>query len=103
MKKTETDIQAEIRVALCKLGCKVFRTNSGIFYTADGRPTRIGVVGQSDLQGHRPDGRAFYIEVKADNGKPSTEQLKFIAEMKRSGAIAGVAWSVDDAIRIITE
>lgn len=32
--KRETILQNKIRVALSKAGCKVFRTNSGLFYTS---------------------------------------------------------------------
>lgn len=100
--KRETDIQNKIRVALCEFGCVVHRCNTGVFYTKDGRPVKIGEVGHSDLYGHNADGIAFYLEVKTPVGKASQEQLRFIEAMARSGAIAGFARSVEDAVRIVT-
>lgn len=98
---TETDIQTEIRVALSEHGCIVHRTNSGIYYTQDGRPVRIGAPGQSDLQGHRADGKCFYIEVKKPGQKPRENQLNFLQAMRDSGAIAGVAHSVEEALEVV--
>lgn len=100
--KRETEIQNRIRAALCDFGCIVHRCNTGVFYTKDGRPIKIGEVGHSDLYGHNADGVAFYLEVKTPVGEASQEQIKFIEAMARSGAIAGFARSVEDAVRIVT-
>ncbi len=100
--KKETILQNKIILELCKRGCKVHRTNSGLFYTPYGEKIRIGFPGQSDLQGHRPqDGRCFYIEVKFEDGKIKPEQKKFVSAMQDSGALAGFARSVEDAIKIV--
>lgn len=64
MGKKETKVSDAIRLELCKLGCKVFRAQVGLFYTQYGQYINIGVVGESDLHGHRPDGKAFYLETK---------------------------------------
>lgn len=98
---TEHDIQTLISLELSRHGCVVHRTNSGVYYTKDGRPVRIGHRGQSDLQGHRPDGKCFYIEVKKPGEKPRQNQLDFIEAMKNSGAIAGWADSVEKAVDIV--
>lgn len=98
---TETSIQAAIRIELSKRGCFVQRTNSATLYTKDGRPVRIGIPGQSDLCGHRPDGRAWYIEVKKPGQKPRKNQQDFLDAMRNSGALAGVAHSVDEAVEIV--
>jgi hypothetical protein len=83
--KKETILQNKIIVELCKRGCKVHRTNSGLFYTPYGEKIRIGFPGQSDLQGHRNiDGKCFYIEVKYEDGKIREEQKKFIKSMQDS-------------------
>ena len=97
----ETNIGNEICVALSKRGCKIFRSQSGHFYTKYGSEIVIGVVGESDYHGHRKDGKAFYIETKTDKGKLSKDQKKFLRAMYESGALAGVARSVDDALLII--
>lgn len=99
---TETDIQTAIRIELSKRGCFVQRTNVGTFYMADGRPVRIGIPGQSDLCGHRPgDGRAWYIEVKRPGEEPRENQERFLRQMRDSGALAGVAHSVEEAVGIV--
>lgn len=99
---TETDIMRSIMVKLSELGCVCLRTNAGTFYTRDGRPVRIGIPGQSDLCGHRPgDGRAFYIEVKRPGEKSRGNQERFLRQMRNSGALAGVAHSVEEAVEIV--
>lgn len=99
---TETDIQTAIRIELSKRGCFVQRTNSATLYTKDCRPVRIGIPGQSDLCGHRPgDGRAFYIEVKRSGEKPRENQERFLQQMRDTGALAGAAHSVEEAVGIV--
>ena len=99
---TETDIQTAIRIELSKRGCFVQRTNSATLYTKDGRPVRIGMPGQSDLCGHRgTDGRCFYIEVKKPGQKPRKNQQDFLDAMRNTGALAGVAHSVEEAVGIV--
>ena len=98
---TETDLMRSISIELCRRGCIVHRTNSGILYTKDGRPIRIGVPGMSDLQGHRPDGRCFYLEIKLPGRKPRKNQQRFLSAMRKSGAIAGWADSVEKAVEVV--
>lgn len=101
---TEHDIQNEIRAALSPYAV-VFRINVGSGRTADGRYFSTGVPpGFSDLFGvRRKDGRAVFIEVKAPGGRVTDRQRNFINIMKRLGAIAGIAHSAEEAIKIITE
>lgn len=98
----EHKIQNEIRLALSD-SCIIFRINVGTGYTADGRYFNIGVPkGFSDLFGFRKsDGRAIFIEVKTAKGKPSAEQVKFLETMQKSGAIAGICRSAEDALKLI--
>jgi len=81
----------------------VFRANVGLFFTADGRPVKTGLpIGFSDLFGHRAgDARAFYLEVKTPKGRPTDQQLAFIAAMQKRGAIAAVVRSVDEARQVL--
>lgn len=97
----ETVIQNQIRVALSERGCIVHRCNTGVYYTNDGKRVKCGEVGHSDLYGHRPDGKAFYLEVKTPIGRASKEQKDFIAAMRATGAIAGFARSIEDAIKVV--
>ena len=73
--------------------------------TYDGRHFNTGLPkGFSDLFGFRiPDGRAFFIEVKAPTGRVRPEQQNFIEQMRSNGALAGVARSVEEARKIIME
>jgi len=92
-----------IMVALSEDGHAVFRANVGLFFTADGRPVKTGLpIGFSDLFGHRAgDARAFYLEVKTPKGRPTDQQLAFIAAMQKRGAIAAVVRSVDEARQVL--
>ena len=102
MGKAETRVSDLIRLELCRRGCKIFRSQVGLFYTMYGEKIHVGQKGESDLRGHRrPDGRAFYIEAKTPVGKASKEQKKFIAAMQESGALAGFANSVEQALDIV--
>ena len=101
---TESLIQNQIRVALSKAGHTVFRINVGKVKMQNGRWFETGAPkGFPDLFGFRPDGRIFFIEVKNETGKLRPEQKKFIGNMQSRGALAGVARSVEDAMRIVEE
>lgn len=100
---TEQDIQNLIRIAVSKNNM-IFRANVGKVKTADGRIFDTGLPpGFCDLFGFRPDGRIFFIEVKKPGGRVREVQKHFIDVVKRNGAIAGVAYSVEDALKIIEE
>lgn len=101
MGKAETRVSDMIRLELCKKGCKVFRSQVGLFFTQYGEKIHIGVKGESDLRGHRPDGKAFYLECKTPIGKASEKQKDFIRAMQESNALAGFAHSVDEALKIV--
>lgn len=100
----EHSIQNAIRLELSKLGYCVFRANVGRFQTKDGRWFDTGLPrGFSDLFAVK-DGRIYFLEVKTEAGKPSAEQLNFIAVMRdRYGCVAEIVRSVDDAVRAVGE
>ena len=95
---TETDLQNLIRIALSKYGI-VIRQNTGNFELKDGRHIVCGVKGLSDLL-FIGENKVAFIEVKTPSGKASPEQLNFINRMKELGHSAGIARSVDDALRL---
>ena len=101
---TEMDVLRSIRLALSERGYCVFRINSGKVKMADGRWFDVGVPkGFSDLMAIK-EGRAFFIECKNEIGRPSAEQLNFIKQMQtRYGCRAGIARSVEDALKIVGE
>lgn len=111
----EHKIQDLIRLELSKHGL-VFRTNAGSAW--GGKYTNIPGLGNvilnpqkidllpkgfSDLLFIGPDGTVAFIECKDDKGRLRTEQEKFIDIMRSYGHKAGVARSVEDALKIIGE
>lgn len=98
----ETTLQNQIIVALCKNGCVARNHTVGQFYTKYGSIVRVGQHGEADIWGHRiSDGKALYIEVKLPGEHPREDQQKFLDAMRNSGAIAGVAHSVEEALKIV--
>lgn len=98
----ETALQNKIIVALCEYGCVVRNHTVGQFYTKYGGIVNVGRHGESDIMGHRiSDGRAIYIEVKLPGEHPRDDQQKFLNAMRRTGAIAGCAHSVEEALQIV--
>lgn len=98
----ETILQNQIIVALCKNGCVARNHTVGQFYTKYGSIVNVGHHGESDITGHRiSDGRAIYIEVKLPGEHPREDQKKFLQAMANTGAIAGVAHSIREALEIV--
>ena len=97
----ETALQNKIIVALCEQGCFAVNHTVGDFFTKYGGRVSIGKPGESDIWGHRPDGRAFYLEVKMPGKEPRRDQLEFIEAMKKSGAIAGWCTTIPEALNIV--
>ena len=94
---SERDIQQAILLAASADGHRLFRNNSGSLQDRNGRWVSFGLcVGSSDLIGFSATGRFLAIEVK-DKGKPTAEQLAFIAMVRRHDGLAGVAHSVAEA------
>jgi len=56
--------------------------------------------GISDLLGCY-QGRFLALEVKRPGNKPSDDQIRFIENVKASGGIAGVVYSIDDVVELL--
>ena len=97
----ETILQNKIIVALCEHGCFAVNHTVGDFFTKYGSLVSVGKPGESDIWGHRPDGKAFYLEVKMPGKKPRRDQLEFIEAMKKSGAIAGWCTTIPEALNVV--
>lgn len=82
---------------------RLYRINVIRVKNTQGRWLTTGVPkGYSDLSGYRiGDGRAVYIECKVAPNKPTPEQAAFLARAQADGAIAGVCYSVEDALALI--
>jgi hypothetical protein len=99
---TEHEIQNSIRLKLSELGYAVFRANVGKFQTKDGRWFDTGLPkGFSDLFAIK-NGKIYFLEVKTPTGKPTAEQLNFLAVMRdRYGCVTGIVRSVEEAIKLV--
>jgi hypothetical protein len=64
-------------------------------------PIKQGEEGIPDIAGVLCDGRAFFVECKAPTKKPSDAQALFLSDVARTGAIAIVAWSIEDVRRAL--
>lgn len=99
----ETILQNKIIVALCANGCVARNHTVGQFYTKYGSIVNIGNHGEADIWGHRiSDGKAIYIEVKLPGEHLRPDQQKFIDAMRNTGAIAGCAHSIKEALEIVS-
>lgn len=60
------------------------------------RPITYGVPGQPDIMGVLLGGRLLGIEVKAEHGRQTSEQIAFQRMMERFGGLYILARSVED-------
>ncbi len=112
----ERAIQQQIRLELSKYGI-VLRLNSGKAYGGNRvwDPRRQQYIltdlatialcpkGTSDLVFFGHNGVTAFIECKDQKGKAREEQKQFLEIMKSYGFRAGIARSVEDALKIIGE
>lgn len=113
----EATIQKRIQLALSDAGCLVWRNETGSFWAGkqlhrageqvtltNARMVPVGLCkGSSDLIGVTPSGRFLAVEVKTAKGKPSKEQLNFIARVNEQGGVAGIARSPAEALALLEE
>ena len=101
----EQEIQNQIRVAVSKNKCSIFRANVGKVKTEDGRWFDAGLPqGFPDLFGFRhSDGTIFFIECKNETGRPRDDQIKFHKFLMKQHMVHGIARSPEDALKIINE
>jgi hypothetical protein len=111
---SEQQIQQHIRLALSRGPVRLYRNNTGTLRDQHGRPVTFGLaVGSADLIGWRtvtvtPEmvgtqvAVFLSIEVKTPTGRLRPEQRQWLEAVQAAGGIAGVARSVEDALRITT-
>ena len=112
---TEQQIQQQIRLTCSRGPVRLHRNNTGTLRDANGRPVQFGLAkGSADLIGWTTrtitadmvgQRVAVFtsIEVKTPTGRVSPEQRQWLEAVQAAGGIAGVARSVEDALRIVTE
>lgn len=111
----EMILQNQIRCALSDYGV-CFRTNAGKFY--QGKRVWSNEFNDYVLVNLRPvtglpqgfsdtlfvgKNKVAFIEIKTPKGTVRPEQEHFLNEMRKYGHRSGVARSVEDAIRIVTD
>jgi hypothetical protein len=109
---SEQTIQQHIRIACSTGATRLFRNNTGTLRDQQGRPVQFGLCkGSADLIGYRsititPEmvGQQVAvftsIEVKTPTGRIGPEQRAWMETVQAAGGIAGVARSVEDALRL---
>lgn len=78
----------------------VYRCNSGMVRLANGKYFRAMPEGFADVMLIRPDGVVCFVELKVKPNKPTDKQMAFIEKMRGMNCLAGVAYSVDEALGI---
>ena len=103
MANRETVLMNEILIALGRLPqCRVWRLNSGLFFTPDGRAVRAGVKGCADITGLiTGSGRRLEIEVKPPGMRQTQEQRDFQAMIEQFGGLYLVAHSAEEAVSAV--
>ena len=111
---SEQSIQQHIRLTCSTGATRLFRNNTGTLRDQHGRPVSFGLAkGSADLIGWRtvtitPEmvgtQLAVFtsIEVKTPTGRVKPDQQQWLDAVQAAGGIAGVARSVEDALRITT-
>lgn len=106
--ESERALMIRIRVALTSAGGVLIWRNevAKARRLSDGGVMPFGLgVGSADLVGVvAPYGRFLAVEIKRPRiGKVSEEQGRWIAAVRRHGGVAGVATSVEEALRLLEE
>ncbi len=110
---SEQQTQQQIRLAVSRGPVRLWRNNTGMLRDQHGRPVTFGLCpGSADLIGYTtievtPDmvGQRLAVftavEVKSPTGRPTPEQAAFLDHIRQAGGRAGIARSVDEAMRIV--
>lgn len=98
---TEAEIQKQIIESLNNSECQVWRANAGMVRVGK-RTLKLLPKGFPDIFGVRlKDGKFIAIEIKKPTGKLSSEQIEFQEWAIKHKIVYGVAYSVEDALKII--
>ena len=97
--ENESRLVYEIMQTVGKLGA-VYRTNAGRIRLPNGATFHGLPKGFADIMAIFPGPRIAFIECKIKGNTPTPEQAAFLERMRGMGCMAGVAFSVDDALQI---
>ena len=83
---------------------RLWRNETGLFWTADGGRVRCGLVkGSSDIIGIGPGGRFVAIEVKATKQTTPAHQKKYVETITRLGGLARVISNMQEVDDLLGE
>ena len=109
LRETQESKVQKLIMDYCRLkGCLVFKhRNVGIWVKKSQRyiPLADGEKGIADIIGLTKKGQFLAIEVKkrgktpCKDGKPTSEQLEFLANVRERGGMGILAYSLDDVIK----
>ncbi len=106
VKISEAEVQKTILQYLRMRGVYCWRQNAGSFKVGD-RFVSMGMKGISDVLAIYPHGirkgTLVALEIKKEKGLLSDSQIVFLKDVRKSGAIAMVAESLDDVIRLLDD
>lgn len=104
----ESEIQRDILRMCQRRHIRLWRSNAGMIQAkGTGGKTymyRGAPAGTADIVGWKKEnGVAVFValEVKRRGGKPTESQQQFIADVWAAGGIAGIVYSVDEAMRLL--
>lgn len=100
---TEMALVRAIQEYLALAGCLAIRVNSGAvpIVNENGRRFYRGApAGTADILACLPGGKFLAIEAKRPGRKATPKQEAFLQSVRAAGGIAGVAYSVEDAIKL---
>lgn len=106
MKQSEKTIETLTRVELFKHGVMVKKNRIEACWQCGAKPRKTDGLGlgSSDLICCiGPSGRFMALEMKSAKGTPSDDQLRFIEEVRRHGGLAGVCYSVEEALELLAK
>lgn len=93
-KRTEAQILKAVMMEASRLGMRVFRNETGLFYAKNGTPVSCGLrKGSGDLIGWTRHGRFASLEIKKVGGRASKEQINWMEQVQAAG---GFACIIDD-------
>jgi hypothetical protein len=97
----ESRIKAECLKYLERRRIYAWNNPTGAVTIRPGQFMHFGKVGSADILGILPGGRFLAIECKAERGRLSDEQARFLAEIRGLGGLAIVARSFKDIASVL--
>ncbi len=104
MSPSEKQIETAIRVALSMSHVMCMKNRIEACWQCRAKPKKTDGLGlgSADLICIVPPvGRLLAIECKAEKGRTTEDQERWLAQVRKYGGVAGVARSVEEAFRLV--